>query len=262
MSEENTQETIPTTTPEEVAPVVSTEQKQELAKAMASDIMADDNGLLLGKSLNDMYRIAKMLLVAKMIPKHYDTPEKVLAGMQFAKSLNLNPFVSLRQIAVINGMPSLWGDLPLGLVRRTGKLKYIKEFFIDKDYNEISFENKNLHAPMWGAICTIERDGYEKKSYTFTQLDYAKQGGQVKDIWNKFDKTMFMRKARGLGLKSEFSDVLEGVLIAEYDFNTIPDAGESYQIKHDGTPSQEARMNKFADKLNGVKPDVEVEVVE
>lgn len=252
MSEENQLTEKPEVTPEE---------KTQIAKAMASDIMASEDGLLLGKTLNEQYRIAKMLVVSGMLPKAYKTPEQVMAGQQFARSLGLNSFVALRSIAVVNGQPSLYGDLPLGLARRTGQLEYFREFFIDEKYNEISFENKNLHAPMWGAVCTIQRKGCEKKSYTFTDIDYKRQGGGVKDIWEKYRNVMYMRKARGLALKSEFSDALEGAIIAEYDYNMVPEAGGSYNVDHSGNPveTKEERLKRFNDKLN--KPDIEVEAI-
>jgi len=239
---------------------VTPEEKAQVVKAMVSDIMTE-NGLLVGKTMGEMYRIAKMLVASEMVPKSYKTPEQVMAGMQFAISLRLNPFVSLRQIAVVNGQPSLWGDLPLGLARRTGELEVFKEFFIDQEYKEISFENRNLQEEMWGAICIIKRKGHEQKSFSFTKKDREKQKGGVADIWAKYEKIMYMRKARGLALKSEFSDVLEGVIIAEYDYNIAPEAGGSYNVDHSGNPveTKEERLKRFNDKLN--KPDIEVEAI-
>lgn len=236
---------------EEITP----EEQKKIVKAMAgTDIMSTENGMLIGKTIEGLYRIAKFMCLSKMVPKHYDTVEKVMAGMQYAVSLNLNPFISLRQISVVNGQPSLWGDLPLGLVRRTGQLEYIKEFQIDKNYAEISFQNKNLDAVMWACVCIIKRVGFDERTFTFTDLDYLRQGAGVDAIWKKFKPTMYMRKARGSGLKAEFSDVLEGVLIAEYDFNILPEEGRSYNVDHDGRDNQKAKIDKMAEKM--AKADV------
>ncbi len=95
------------------------------------------------KTLEDSYRYAKSLVDSGMLPKMYDKPEKVMAAIQFAKELGLPPLNALKNIAIVNGSPSLWGDLPLAIVRSSGKLESINEFTIDKDYKVICFENKN-----------------------------------------------------------------------------------------------------------------------
>ena len=45
---------------------------------------------------------------------------------------------------VIRGVVRIWGDLPLGIVRQSGKLKGMREYFLDKEGKEISEENRKL----------------------------------------------------------------------------------------------------------------------
>jgi len=211
--------------------VLEKEEKKEVA---VLDVEASKNGQLKGGTLQEQWKLATAYCRSGMLPKSYNTPEKELTGMQYAYELGLSPLSALKNIAVINGQPSLWGELPLAIVRNSGKLVRIKEYNIDKDYKEICIANKNLNAHLYASICELEREGGEKKEFAFTRDMYKAQGAGVTAIWNKFESIMFKRKARSIGLKDMFGDILEGLNIAEYDYNTIPEAGGSYEMNHDG----------------------------
>lgn len=231
------------------------QDKKDLAtqkQSQVSSVEALPTGELRGTTLDEQWRIACAFHKSGMLPKQYTTPEKVLVGMQFAYSLGLTPLMALRQISVINGQPSLWGELPLALVRRSGKLKYIREWLVDKDYKEINFENRNLDAQVFAALCELERDGGERRIYSFTQKDKHSLG--VAAIWNQFEKIMMKRKARSIGLKDQFGDVLEGMYIAEYDFHVSPEGGDDLTVL---TP-QEEKNKKFKDKFKGETIDTEI----
>jgi hypothetical protein len=208
-------------------------------------VKASSSGQLVGTTLDEQWRLAVAFYESGMLPKAYKSPQQVLVGMQYAYELGLKPLMALRQIAVINGQPSLWGELPLGLVRRSGLLEYFREWHVDKDYKEISFENKNLDVQVFAALCEVQRKGGEKRTYSFTQKD--KHGLGVSAIWNSFEKVMMMRKARALALKAQFPDVLEGMPIAEYDHHVyIDQEGFEGEVL---TP-KEKKLENFKNKFN------------
>lgn len=246
-TEEKEEEKVEITKPEAVAQT----KPAELPKAAQAkkDVMATTSGMLKGTSLEEQWRLATAYCQSGMLPKSYKTPQQVLTGMQYAYELGLKPLMALKNIAVINGQPSLWGDLPLGIVRNSKMLTFIDEYLIDKDYKKISLENKNLHKEPYAAVCILEREGNERKEFYYTREMRQKQNGGVAAIWNSYEEIMFKRKARGTGLKDLFPDVLEGMNIAEYDFNIIPEAGGEYNVNHDGTPNQTAKTNDFASKF-------------
>ena len=64
------------------------------------------------------------------------------ATLAKARELGLKPLIALRQITVIKGTPSVFGDLPLAMVRASGKLEMIDEFRFDKDSKKINLKNK------------------------------------------------------------------------------------------------------------------------
>lgn len=189
-------------------------------------IKTNDSGHLVAQDAEQMWRIATMAIKSGFVPKAYQRPEQVVIAMQFAVGLGLPASVaSLQEIAVINGKPSIFGDLPLKLVRESGKLEKFKEYLIDKDYKPISLENKNLDSDLYAAVCEIKRKGYEEKTFTWTM----KQQQQTKNnnpVWRAYPTIMLKRKARSLALKDEFADILGPISIAEYNHETIPDVRE------------------------------------
>jgi hypothetical protein len=134
----------------------------------------------------------------------------------------------LRNIAVIEGVPSLFGDLPLSMAQRHKDYVYHEEYCFDKDFKKICFENKNLDDPIYGAVCFIMRKGMNSpESFSFTRAD-ADRAGLIKRAkqgmpWQSYPQVMFIRRARSMALKSKFTDATCGASIAEYDFHRAPD---------------------------------------
>ena len=108
-----------------------------------------EDGDMVAENPEGILKIAQMHLRSGMLPKQYNSIEKVVTATALAKQLNLPPLVALRQIAVINGSPSLYGDLPLSLCTRSKDFEYIREYFIDEDCNEICIKNKNIRCMVY-----------------------------------------------------------------------------------------------------------------
>lgn len=204
-------------------------EKSPTTEIVRKQIEAAESGVIVGATFDDQYRLARVYHASRMLPQAFDTPEKVFAGMQFAYELGLKGITAMRNICVINGTPSLWGDLPLALVKRSGKLKAIKEWTTDESGKEISPENNNVSAMPAAAYCrTMRKDGeFENEVTTWFTLDDAKKAGLYgnpkKEIWAKYLRRMLQMRARGQNLKDNFGDILMGAAIAEYDHNAVVD---------------------------------------
>lgn len=208
----------------------------------------------------------RQMIRAKAIPRHLETPEQVLCAWNYAAQLMLPPQPSLRNIAVIEGTPSLFGDLPLALVQRHDEFLDYSEMVCDKEYEEICFENKNLNAEHFAAVVFIQRKGMKKpKSYSFTVEDATKAGinkektkNGRETVWAKYPKDMLIRKARIRAIRAHFADALSGAQIAE-DFGYAPDL-------KDVTPASEVRdrvselNGRFDEPLNQTVLDVKEEI--
>jgi hypothetical protein len=199
----------------------------ETLPAVKAEIVANSDGILIARNIDEAYRLANAYVKSGLLPVRYTTPEMVLTAMQFGLELGLKPLTALRQIAVIKGTPAAFGDLPLSLCYAKGKLERIKEFLVDDHFNEISFANKNLNAKVFGAVCIVKRIGDPDPLETFFTMDNAKQAGLLgsdKAVpWNQYPQIMLKYRARSMALKSKFPDCLNGISIAEYDSNELPE---------------------------------------
>lgn len=205
--------------PEEVTdvPVLEIEKPKEEAKAL-SPMLVDENGVVKAKDNSELLRYCGAMVKSGMVPDRFDKPEKLFGALMYVRSLGLSD-ASIRQVAIIHGTPSIFGDLPLALCQRTGEMEVFEELWFDHEYNEIKFENKNLDKEAYGAVCFIRRKGLTKQSFSFT-LDDAKQAGvypcsKPSMPWAKHTKLMLRFKARSIALKSVFADCISGVQIAE-----------------------------------------------
>lgn len=169
----------------------------------------------------------KQMIQAKALPRHLKTVPEVLSAWNYAAQLRLPPQPSLRNIAVIEGTPSLFGDLPLALVQRHDEFVYYEEFTIDSEYKKICFENKNLDAKIFGGVVKLQRLGMkEPHSFSFTMAD-AERAGLLRRAkngmpWEAYPQVMIVRRARIIAIRALFADALSGAAIAE-DFGYAPD---------------------------------------
>lgn len=229
---------------------MSEEKKQDEKQS----VIISESGSMKAQTVQAQLALANVYVKSGTLPKGYDTPEKVVAASQMAIELGLKPLTGLKNIAVINGTPSLWGDAPLGLVKASGKLEYIEEYFLDDKQEKICIENKNLDANIFAAVCKTKRKGEPiEKISIFTKKDVEKMGVAGRDVWTKHFAIMIKRKARAISLKDNFPDILMGVSIAEYDHNTT--------LNDDGDFLGQPEKNKLeiANSLNQKFMEVESE---
>lgn len=187
-----------------------------------------------------VFRFSQLLAESgDMLPKAYiGNPPKIAAAIFFGYEIGLLPLQALQSIAVINGKPSIYGDAALGLVRGSGKLEEFKEYFEGGDLwlgeAETTTDGKLLPRkpnPKFKAICKIKRKGGEAELYEFSVEDAIQAGLWNKDgPWRQYTKRMLKFRARGFGLRDEFTDILRGLILTE--------EAEDYEMK-DITPVSE-----------------------
>lgn len=222
-----------------------------------NDQIALVDGEIDAVSLQQLNRAASYLASSGMLPKQFDTAPKVAVGMLMCKELGLKSIISLRNIAVINGSPSLWGELPLAIVRMSGLLKYFREYCIDANYLEICIANKNLGADIFSSVCEIQREECEMKTFTYTKMDALANPNSSGTVWKAYRSIMMKRKCRSLAIKDEFGDLLGGCSIAEYDHDVIPSEDRSYAVSRPITRSTGNDKTKaINEKLSSVSEEL------
>lgn len=161
--------------------------------------------------LADLMEFAKVVANSVIVPKALKGDVgSVAAAMQMGAELGIAPVTSLQCIAVVNGIPSLYGDAALALVRASGLLEVYKA-----EYTDAEGDKK-------GCKVTVKRKGHDETSYEFTIGDAKRAGLWGKQgPWTQYPKRMLMFRARSFVLRDEFTDILKGYKLAEevQDYN-------------------------------------------
>ncbi len=170
-------------------------------------------GAIIPQDIEQAYRLASAIAAADMAPKSYNRDaNKIMVGIMHGMEVGLPPMAALQSIAVINGMPSIWGDGALALVRSSGLLEEFKE----------TTEGEGEQAK---AVCWVKRKGEEGLAREFSVDDAKKADLWGKSIWGKYPQRMLKMRARSWALRDGLADVLRGLHIAE----EAQDMGELYQ---------------------------------
>lgn len=179
------------------------------------------------------FRIANVVHRAGMAPESLNTLEKVMVAILHGLEVGLTPMNALQSIAVINGRPTIWGDGAVGLIRASGLLEYMREYYVDED------------KPTMKAVCEVKRKGEPKPVVTDFSMADARTAGLLgkKGPWQSYPKRMLKMRARW-ALRDTFSDVLKGLSLREevedLERSREPDAAEEQPRRRVPSPPPEA----------------------
>ncbi len=184
------------------------------------------------QDIDQVFRMANAIAQSKMAPKTYlvdpkndssgFSTEKITVGILHGAEVGLTPMAALQSIAVINGMPSIWGDGALGLILGSGLVEDMDESIVGEGDAVV-------------ATCTIKRRDRPKPIVrTFSMADAKKANLTGKaGPWQQYPKRMCQMRARAWSIRDGFADVLRGVKIREEVEDHVLDATE----QPDGTYS-------------------------
>ena len=185
------------------------DQNASLAPVSAAPI-AVEGGRLRPRNLSETVTMAQILARSGMVPKDYaGKPDAIIVAIQMGAGVGLEPMQALRNIAVINGRPSLWGDGLLAVVTAHPDFEDISELFDE--------------AAMT-ATCAIKRRGRTVTARSFSQADAAKAGLWGKaGPWTQYPRRMLQMRARGFAARDAFPDALCGLAVAEESMDLRPE---------------------------------------
>lgn len=199
--------------------------------------------------VEQIFRLASAIAAAEWAPKSYLVDprnpsagydkNKIVVGIMQGMEVGLTPMAALQSIAVINGMPSLWGDGLLAVVRASGLMVDIEE--------GVDYDDKGSPE---AATCTVWRSGEKiPTTRTFTRAQaqkanlWSKQGP-----WSQYPQRMLAMRARAWALRDGFADVLRGMRSAE----------EAEDTPRDITPvAPEPRRSDFVPAGGGYDPEAD-----
>ena len=180
-------------------------EEKALTKAQEKKpvVTVGDHGLVLN-NLDEMYRFAQMVVASKLGPKGLDNAASAMVAIQMGMELGLPAMTAIRGIAVINGRPSLWGDVALAVVMNSPKFEDIEE--------EIEGEGDKAVG-----VCRVWKRGREKPIERRFSMNDAKQAGLLgkQGPWQQYPKRMLQMRARSWAMRDAFPGALSGLYVKE-----------------------------------------------
>ena len=146
-------------------------------------------------------------------------PNKSQLAIGIMKGLELGvpPLTALANIAVINGRPTMWGDLMIAMVLKTGLLVGIKEDEIGTPAPDAGDVDK--FDDSYGLEVALTRKGVEGPFIgRFTVGDARRAGlwmNNKRKPWLHHPKRMLRMRAIGFALRNGFADCLAGMYFRE-----------------------------------------------
>jgi hypothetical protein len=208
--------------------------------------------------IEQTFRLAKAIAAAKWAPKSYlvdaKNPNlgfdesKIVVGIMHGLELGLTPIASLQSIAVINGVPSIFGDGALAVVQASGLLEDFREEPLVRDGKIVGYR---CHAKRRGLASPIVQQ--------FT-IDDAQKARLLEKSgpWQEYRTRMLQMRARAWSLRAGFADVLRGLGIAEetQDIFDVSPSGTVTPINRTTKTKKDARaaLDAFAGTAGAEPP--------
>jgi hypothetical protein len=166
---------------------------------------------MMPKSMHHVRELARMIVLADWAPRCYRDIEgnyvqqKIELAIMHGATVGLGPIAAVQSIALINEMPTIWGDGALALVERSGLLEdMIEQYEFD--------EEQGLTA-----ICTMKRRHRLTpitNRFSIAMADHARLT-QKEGPWQTYPQRMLRMRARSWTVRDGFADVLRGLHIRE-----------------------------------------------
>ncbi|GAB2964112.1 hypothetical protein [Saccharothrix stipae] len=153
--------------------------------------------------LNDLdqaYRYAQALAQSSLLPKDLiGKPANVLTIMLYGQQLGLTPMQAVQSIYVVNGRPSMSGQLWLSKVREAGHKMFIPcvtcGFAPDQHTPDTGHRYESDHTEQRCTVTIVRKDTGEQHSETFTWAEGERAGLTRKDVWKSWPKRMLLWRA-------------------------------------------------------------------
>ncbi len=166
-------------------------------------------------SLGEAMEMARLIAGSELCPKAYrNKPADCIVAYEYGASLGLSWMQALRNVAVINGIPSIYGDALPALIYGSGECERFHEYFEGTSGEDT-----------YTAVCIMKRKGFpDEVRRTFSIADakranlWGKQGP-----WVQYSDRMQQFRARSFAARDTFADKLSGLILAEeaMDYSTI-----------------------------------------
>lgn len=153
------------------------------------------------RDLKEAMQFADIMAKSSMVPKAFiGKPGDILLAVQMGAELGVGPMQAIQGIAVINGRPSVWGDLGVAICRANPEFDDMTE----------SFDEKTQVA-----TCTTKRKGQTAHTEKFSWADAQRAGLAGRDTYKQYPARMLGWRAKTNALRFSFADSLKGIRFVE-----------------------------------------------
>jgi hypothetical protein len=157
------------------------------------------------RNLDDICRFADLICKSSFVPSAMQGKSgDVVAAIAYGLELGLSPMAALQNIAVINGKPSVFGDMQLALVLNDPECEYVHE----REPDEVKEKEEGR--------CEAKRKGHDPVVRTFSIADARKADLLSKPgPWKSYPHRMLQMRARSWCLRDAFPHTLKGLYARE-----------------------------------------------
>lgn len=210
----------------------------EIIKTDKATLVRTGTFTLQPANLGEAMEFAKLIAMSELCPSEYrGKPQSVLIAVMMGAELGITPMQALQNIAVINGRPTMWGDLVLALVQASGLLEAIEE----RDAQEALAKGEGR--------CEVKRNGTQGSTVRTFSMAMAEKAGLTKRggpsaPWSTYPGRMLQFRARSWALRDAFADVLKGLQVRE-EVDDYPPPTPPIQMPRRASEVSAAEVNRF-----------------
>lgn len=170
---------------------------------MSNEVAVASQFSLVPTNLEQAMKLAELIANSDLAPKDYKAkPGNVLIAVQMGQEVGLSPMSAIQSIAVINGKPSLYGDVGKAILLRHGLV-------IEEDDVEVIKKTRM-------GRCRITRAGHPPCERTFSEASAVTAGLWKKaGPWTNYPERQMAWRAFWFAARDIASDLLKGLCGAE-----------------------------------------------
>lgn len=199
-------------------------------------------GFIVPNTVEEAARMAQAVMLGGFAPSSYNNdPNKIMLGIMAAMEAGLQPLYGLRQIAIINGRPTIWGDAAMALVQS----KNLIDEYVEERTGTAPLDVNLANWPDdYGWRVTIRRKGQKGEyvgEFTVGMAKRARLWLNAKKVpWMEHPDRMLKIRARAFPLRDGFADALAGLGIREEVEDSAPAVERHIEVDMGDAPKIEA----------------------
>ncbi len=195
------------------------------------------------RNFDDVWRMSDLIAQSDLAPKDYKgKPGNVMIAWQTGVELGItSPLQAIQNIAVINGRPTIWGDMMLAICRAAPA-------WSEADFDEW-IEGEGMAAV---AYCSVRRRPSGNRHVAEFSMQNAKDAGLVgkQGPWQQYPKRMLQMRARSFALRDTYTPELKGIRMAEEERDITQEATAAPESSPgDDQPKRAGTAGKVGDTL-------------